>query len=377
MFGIKKSHFSDEKKNIDFKKKSVSEEDLSDFKSESGPEVTKSTRDSQKNLKSDTAELKQAAEKLKTENKQPDERKEVDIEKYEDPEGLTIKKMELGLWLVEHRRQLLRVPVILLVLISVVTWIYAIYGFGRYLIRGMKEDRQLAYELVQSYLPGHDFFLSRSARALQYQAVQTIKAEEGKYDFVVMISNPNNNYWVEFNYFFQIGDFKFGQADSFILPGETKYLTALGREFNQQPTGAKFYINNIHWARINLHKYPDWQKYRNEHLDIAINDVKFTPAKATILTEKLNLNDLHFKVTNNTAYNYWEVYFHILLFRQNKIIGFNKYTINNFMSGQEYEVDVTWLGIFGPVDDTIIIPEINITRDDIYIKFQGEMEEEK
>lgn len=301
----------------------------------------------------------------------------INIKRYKDPEGLTVGKMAIGLWLVEHRKHLIMIPIVLLIFVSAITWIYTLYCLGFYIGWGMKEDQKSVSDLLRPNLAGHDFVLSRSAQDLQFQPVQIIELDNKKYDFLVRYKNPNKKFWAKFEYYFKVGDIEFDHGSAFILPGETKYLLALAKELVGQPTGVKFHINNLNWARINLHKYPDWEKFYNEHLDIAISNIKFTPAKATILTEKLNLNDLHFTADNNTAYNYYGVNFIILLYNRGKVIGASKYILNNFMSGQIREIKVTWPGRLGRVDDIEITPEINITRDDIYIKFEGGAGEKK
>ncbi len=303
--------------------------------------------------------------------------KNVNIKRYRDPEGLTVSKMEFGLWLVEHRKQLLMIPKIFLILFSAVTLIYSIYGFTYYIGWGMKEDQILANELVKPNLVGHEYFIARSARNLQYGKVQIIDLGEKKYDFLVKVINPNQKHSAEIIYCFKEKDKEFYRSSNFILPGEEKYILALGQEFAGSPTGVVFYMEEIAWRRIDSHKYPDWEKFRDEHLNIGISDIKFTPAKSTILTEKLNLNDLKFIAANNTAYNYWEVDLVILLLRQSKVIAVNEYVLNNFKSGQIREVNVTWPGQLGRVDNTIVIPEINIVQNDIYIKFEGGPGEEK
>jgi hypothetical protein len=47
------------------------------------------------------------------------------------------------------------------------------------------------------------------------------------------------------------------------------------------------------------------------------------------------------------------------------------------MSGQERQIAISWPGNVSRVSRTEIIPEINIMKDDIYIKYEGGVGEEK
>ena len=130
-------------------------------------------------------------------------------------------------------------------------------------------------------------------------------------------------------------------------------------------------ISDLSWRRVNSHLIPDWNAYRAARLNIAAADIKFTPSAASPLSEKLNLNELNFNAINNTAYNYWEIGFTILLYGGGRVAGINHYLLTDFLSGETRQVRISWPGNLSRVDRVVIIPEINIMKNDIYIPYQG------
>ncbi|MCD4761963.1 hypothetical protein K8R32_03295 [bacterium] len=294
-----------------------------------------------------------------------------DIGRYHDPEGLTVKKMGIGLWLVENRKNMLTLLYGFLIIIGVITWSIFIYTFGLYIMKGMNNDELMLSGIVAENIPGHEFALARSAQPLATQVPQIIKLPENKYDILVQIKNPNVHYYAVFEYYFEFEDGELGLSENFILPGETKYLLSLGHDMDRFPSSIRFVFDKLKWKRIDTHIIPDWSRFKFDHLNIDIEDIEFTPAKTSILTEKMALNSLKFTIKNNTAYNYYRPYFTILLFGSSRIIGVNKYLAEKFMSGEERTADVTWPGRLDRVREAVIVPEINITRDDIYIEFDG------
>jgi hypothetical protein len=62
----------------------------------------------------------------------------------------------------------------------------------------------------------------------------------------------------------------------------------------------------------------------------------------------------------------------MVLSSNTRVVGVNKYTLENIMSGQSRQIRVTWPGRLDNVNGVDIRPEINITRDDIYLKFKGQ-----
>ena len=295
--------------------------------------------------------------------------RKIDIKKYQDPEGLTTTKMAIGLWLVKNRKNLLFLLYGVLALIGLAFWVYFLYIFGFYVSVGMKEDQALAREIIQDTLVGHDFVLSRAPQELQLKSVQVIRGNDNKYDFVVQVKNVNPRHWAEIYYYFRIGDENLDITKGYIMPSESKYFLALGEEFDKNISSANFVIEDINWHRLNAHTIPDWAQHKIDHLNIEISDIKFTPAKSSSLSEKLSLNDLKFNTTNNTPYNYWEIYFVVLLRDRDKIVGVNRYILAEFLSDQEREINVTWPGRLGRVGDIEIIPEVNIFEREVYIDF--------
>lgn len=282
----------------------------------------------------------------------------------------TIKKMQVGLWLMKHRKDFKKILIIFLIFISTIFWSYTIYNFGYYFIKGMDEDKLLVKKITETQIINHDYLVKISAKNLIYSPINILKSNNN-YDLLIQITNPNQKYWANYEYCFLLQNKKISCAENFILPNQTKYLMSLANDFQNQPKNIKFVINNILWERINQHKFPNWKKFADERLDISVKDIKFNPAQSSGLSEKLNLNSLEFTAQNNTAYNYWEILFNIILLNNNSIVGVNQYTLLKVMSGEERHIQINWLGEFNKITTVKIIPDINIMKDNIYIPYEG------
>lgn len=299
------------------------------------------------------------------------------MKNYVSTEGITTKQLEVGLWYVEHKRQLRMVLIVFLILMSAVSWVYTIYGFAYYIARGMSEDDILTRQLVQVNGASHDYVVQVGAKDLAIGSVEIIRSSDKKYDLFTKLQNDNPKWWAEFDYYFTAAGRQTIKTKGYILPEEIKYLAALAEDFAYSPEDGRLVIENISWHRINQHEIPDWEAYRTGHLNIETADIKFIPANASPLSEKLGLNQLSFNVINHTAYNYWGVGFNILLYSRDQITGINHYVLNDFMSEQKRLIEISWPGDLGRADRVEIIPEINIMADDIYIKYDGGIGQEK
>ncbi|MBI4778876.1 hypothetical protein HY797_00290 [Candidatus Falkowbacteria bacterium] len=314
------------------------------------------------NLNQDEAKAKEIEEKM---------------ENYVSTEGITTKQLEIGLWYIEHKKQLKTALIGFLILISAISWSYTIYGFAYYIARGMGQDEILVKQLAQVNSVGHDYVMQVSAKDLMLSSVEIIKSSDKKYDLYVKLQNDNQKWWVEFDYYFIAAGRQTQKTRSYVLPADIKYLTALAEDFPYYPDDARLVIENITWRRINQHQIADWAIFKDSHLNIENTDLKFIPANASALSEKLSLNQLSFNAINHTAYNYWGVGFVILLYAGDRITAINHYVLNDFMSEQKRPVEISWPGDLGRADRVEIIPEINIMKDDIYIKYEGGVGQEK
>lgn len=306
-----------------------------------------------------------------------DKKFEAAVKNYTGPEGITTKQLEVGLWYVEHKRLLRNILYGFLIVVGAVSWIYTIYGFAYYIARGMTEDQILAEQLVATNNIGHEYILQIGAKELVVSSVGVLRSTDKKYDLYSQARNDNQAWWIEFDYYFITEGRQTEPKHNYIFPLESKYLFALAQDFDSPPAAATLVMGNVKWRRISPHEIPDWDDYYKKRLDITSADIKFTPAGSSQLSEKLNLNQLSFSVANNTAFNYWETGFTIFLYQNGGLVNINHYLINDFMSGQTRFVELSWPGDIGQVDKVEIIPEINIMKDDIYIKYEGGVGQEK
>lgn len=299
--------------------------------------------------------------------------KQPDLKNYDtDIEGVSLKKLSIGLWWLKNRKNLRNLVIALLILISVGAWGYTLYGFGNYLFFGLAEDDKLARELVQTKGVGNAFLQARAPQGLAISPAGILE-NDGRYDLYALIKNNNPRHLGTFDYCFTSAGQDLFCAKDFILPGDKKYLLALGKELAARPAGTALIIKSITWDRIDPHQIGDWDLFRKERLKIEVKNTAFTPAAATELSEKVSLNTLSFSVANGSAYSYWEAPFNIVLSSGGRVVGVNRYTVKDFVSYDDRSIRITWVGDLSGVNDINITPDINIMDAKVYME-PGEAE---
>jgi len=275
-----------------------------------------------------------------------------------------LRSFNFGLWFLENRKKFFIGVIVFLVALSAV--LYSVFFYNLYdYIRYTPEERQALQELSEVNVnlnPG------RLAIDLEDGKPQFF-FHNNKYDFVVKVTNPNNNFFSYINYCFSDGDKELFCSNATLFPGEDKYLVDLAIDLENRPNDLKFNITKKNWERVSVRTYPDWEKYYSERMNFSISDIKFEIIKPADLNLK-STNNLSFKIFNNSPYNFWEVPLDIIMFYRGNIVGVNKYSISEFMSLESKSVDLSWSNSLSQVDDTKIIPNLNILQEENYIRYK-------
>jgi hypothetical protein len=311
----------------------------------------------------------QSQEKGEEENQKKKNINKKQLGNYKDPiTDISLKKLRIGLWYVEHRPFFKKFLFTVFVLVTIGMWIYAIVGFGWYIFKGMEDDQKMINDLTKQGINLGLQSRTGTNNDLQYSSIRTF-AREGKYDLAIKIENPEEHYRAEFNYCFMQGDKELDCQENFIFPGESKYILSLSHDLNSR-SNISFNIKNIDWSRIDFHEIPNWEKYKKEHLDFEFSNVKYSSGNQSEYSNKIKLNSLKFEAHNNTPYGYWKTDFNIFLYDSGRITGVNRYTIDKFNAGEKERVELVWPGNIGRVTDISIIPDLNIMDKTNYIEPQ-------
>ncbi len=296
-----------------------------------------------------------------------EKKKKLNIYKHKDPTtGLTMKKLERSLWFFEHRSHFQKSVIIILILISALSWGYVTYYTTMYLYSGMEKDDRMIRGITTNLLPGHEYTLEISPKPLMISQIKTFDNQD-KFDIIALVENPNPWHYAYFNYCFTTGPNEINCDQSFIFPEESKYIVNTGDEADYGYSNINFNIERVNWKKINRHEIMHWEPFREDRLNIKFQDKEFLPPGSSELSEKLNISVLKFDAINNTSYSYYRMPLNIFLYRGNRIVGVNRYVLRNFRSQEETSLSLTLPNVTYNVDEIRIVPDVDIMSEESYI----------
>jgi len=299
------------------------------------------------------------------------QKKELDLNKYEDLEGMTLRKMNFGLWLSLNRKRIWRIVIILLIAVSALMFIYSTYNYIYYFLYGRQADKELINEITSNQIDTAAYREANAPQDLELGSVSVFSVQ-GKYDIFVPLNNVNAKHTGSFDYCLQ----DVNEADiicdhSFILPNSKKSIVIVGQELSDRPQGLKMVIKNIFWQRLNAHSIPDWNEYKNNHLNLEISDLKYT---APDTRSKAPFHSLSFTATNFTPYHFAKLPLDVILYNGNLVSGVNMYNLDNFLSGEQREISFSWPAAGERVSKVEVLPDVNILDSQVYLPYQGEIQ---
>lgn len=284
------------------------------------------------------------------------------LRKYKDLDGLSDRYLNIGLWLAENRKKMKQILVIFLLVFSASTLSYSIFHYVNYLLYGRAEDREMIKGITEDTIDSKYLRQVMSPNNLLFYYTRSFFVQ-GRYDFLTKIYNPNERHTATFYYCFEEVNRELACGNSFILPGEEKYILELNKQIDSGVGAINFVIKDINWQRITAHVISGYDAYRAERLNFKIETLDFNV--------KDNFYHLKFSIHNLSSFNYVEVPLQIILFSNEREIGANRYVVKNIKSKEKLELSILWPAGQEKANRLIIEPEVNILDENIFIPFTG------
>jgi len=284
-------------------------------------------------------------------------------------EELTEKQLKFGYWYLTHKKKILKGVNMSLIVFSAITFGYALIATGIYYIFQHEELQISLATSTFDYVNVLGVHQSNAILPLQITTRQVVNAGDGKIDIAIKVQNPNTKWALE-NVSFQVshGGKFYDSQETFVLPGEAKYLFLLNVEGARSGTPQVFF-ENYHWRRVI--QYQEWGPPR---LNFLVTNKKFVSARQGEISDELPISEVQADITNSTPYNYNDLEIQIALFSGSRMVGVSSVTMQDVASGDLRTIVSRWPQSLPSVSNVEIIPTVNILDQSVYKDFEGEFD---
>lgn len=274
-------------------------------------------------------------------------------------------RLKWGYWWVTHKVQLRKVLIIGLVIFDVIFVAIGIFGFvDWFLLSGVKE-RSVIGTLSQQNIDYTYFREKTRAHELSVESAMVLGSSQDSYDTLAKITNSNIQWRAEFDYHFEVSGSVTPTKRGYILPGDSRWLYALGQKSETRPASAQLVLGNVMWKRVDLHDtQPDYATWASKRLNIVVSDVAYVGPQPQ---DAVAVSKAKFKVTNATGFGYFNMGFVVVLYSGTRITGVNRVAVSDIRAGEVKNVEATWFADLPVASKVEVLPEIDIFDPRAYI----------
>lgn len=282
---------------------------------------------------------------------------------YQIGGGFTSTELEAANWWVRHRLQLRQAGYAFLIFLIVIFWGYTLWSLlDAYVISYPREAR------IPSVIRSNDALRStlteNAPQAIQTSPVASFATTDNRRDFLIEITNPNAEWWAEFDYQFDLNGERTPLRKGFILPNGRRYLAEVG--WNGEGAGdAKLQVDNLKWHRV------DPAKVDRDYTSFAANRLQLQTTDPTYANDlqvgTQTVGQTNFSLRNASGYGFWSVELIVVLFRAGAPAGATKLIQTNLKPGETRPISINWFDNITGVANTVVQPNVNILDPNVFL----------
>lgn len=287
------------------------------------------------------------------------------------PDNVSERKLDFGYWYLLNKKRLRLIFITVVIICNVGLGSFIIWGLVRHFVLDANQVQNISAELTRDLVAYNSYKLRNTPQEIQFIGIDVLNVETGVYDIVAQVRNLNDKWAQEFEYAFSYGgaeqtDFK----EAYILPGEVKFIYALGVKSDRVISQPRIITQNAKWTRI-----LDYQNFGPPRLrfDIPAQTVSHASARASGVSGQIPVEQTSFTVINNSAFNYWNVGFFVVLYRGSSVAAVNYVSTDQFIAGETRNLTLNWFQPLPSIQKVDIIPEVNILDDNVYMPLNGDL----
>lgn len=268
-------------------------------------------------------------------------------------EKLTAEEMKFGYWFVTHRLLLRRIGLMAFMAVDAIIVLAAFYGLVSFYFIARGDNLKMQQALTTPQINFNYWQEKSQPMPLAINFSTALNNGGTKYDMVASVMNPNKTWYsAAVKYHFQENNVVTPTRTDYILPLQEKYVMELGYASDTVMGSPELVIEDVAWQKVT-----DYELLRDKIFNIEIANNEFS---SQIDAAGARLNQIHFEATNNSAYNFWDMHFKVLLYRGDTLVYVNDVPIRTFMSNEKKDM---WLSVFPDSvigGKVLVVPEVDI-----------------
>lgn len=278
---------------------------------------------------------------------------------FDSPGLVSEKELRASEWWVNHRDQVRNVAIGVFALFDLVLLGVGVWGFTDWLAFGGVNEQRALREMTS---PAYGRFAGVGLEELQVGAPIVLPGGSGKIDVLVPVENRNPRFWAELDYHLTVGGLDLPPQRSFVLPGQAKYLSALGVS-TEAGAGIDVRVDRRVWHHADTPVGLDQQAYAETRLNLVAENAVFKPSDPLATSPS---SSAAFTLANHSAFGFYDVDLLVLLYRGDAVVSANRVRVDRVLAGEKKPMEIFWYQLLPQVTRVEVLPDINIYDPDVF-----------
>ncbi len=283
---------------------------------------------------------------------------------YNVGSGLSEQELQFASFWTRNRMTIKKTGYGTLIAVIVVLWGYVSWSLlDAYAISYPREQR-IAQNIASNE---HAIAAIEAARPqpIQPSGVEVFNGTDGRQDFLVQITNPNPQWWAEFDYRFDTNGEQTPLIKGYVLPKQQRYLTQLGWKGKNRAASAQLLVENLRWRRLDPAAVNrDYDAFFAQRMQLSFDDIAY---RKDIVIGSQTVGQSAFTMRNASGYGFWDAELTIVLFRAETPIAVTTFNAREVKPNETRSVAVNWFENLSAISKTEIQANVNLLDPRVYL----------
>ncbi len=278
--------------------------------------------------------------------------------------GLTEPELRAASFWIRHRRALRRAGYGVLITFIVALWGYTLWSLlDAFAISYPREQRIPA--IIASNTLTESTIVTTRPNAIQPSEVFLFQNTGGREDLLVRVTNPNEQWWAEFDYHFDVDGEQTPSTKGYVLPKQQHALTALGWKPKTRGSNAQLVVENVRWHRLDPGTIGrDYAAFLDNRWKITFDDLAY---KKDLTVGTQTIGQTSFTLTNASGYGFWNVDLTVILYRGDTPVAVSTLGVPELKPDEKRPLVINWFDGFGAITKTEIEASVNLLDAKTYL----------
>ena len=280
---------------------------------------------------------------------------------FNSPDRMSDLSLKGSYWYVVHKLLLKKLLIGGLIVLNAGLFGYAGFRLGWMLFVDGPAYTAALNQLTTPLIDYAAIHQNNAPADLELSGVTALPTADDHFDYVAKLANPNEKYLATRVTVRLVSDGAVvAERTTFVYPQLDTYVMFFNQTVDPN-------LTQLQIAAVDWHRFLGFAAFAAPRVRFEITDAEFIPAGSSGVGSGFPASILQFTIKNESAYGYWQVGTHLVLWSGSEIAGVNYLVVDRLAAGEARTVEMRWLQPLPTITDFEIVPEVNIISPASYL----------